>query len=252
MFHPAWGEAPYAAAVDRLTRLRAPLATVALILLTLVATARVVLGLSEVVTAGGSRAVGAARLAPNAGDAALTVVVGLLVVSCFVAPEVPSRRRLAGWGAVLTVLSVVATAVALGLSNLAVAGWNLVWGLPDLGVPALVGVALLALATSHRPAEVAHEAPAQADSAAVPAEEVDAPDPELEPSWAQDAAAGAVWRTAGEAARGAPAQSWGAASGDAVWSTPTPAPTSTPAPTPALPARTDRPHDDPDGPVARS
>jgi hypothetical protein len=214
--------------VDRLTPLRAPLATVALILLTLVAAARVVLGLSEVVAAGGSRAVAAARLAPNAGDAALTVCVGLLVASCFLAPEVPVRRRLALWGVALTVLSVVATAVALGLSDLAVAGWNLVWGLPDLAVPVLVGVVLLVLARPGRADQQAALPATALDPATTEAGNEDVPvvaDPELEPSWSQDAAAGAVWRTAGEAARGVPAQAWGS-SAEASW------------PTAALPAGT--------------
>ena len=49
------------------------------LLLVLVALARLGLGLSEVFGAGGSTAVAAARLSPNAGYAALTVVVGLLV-----------------------------------------------------------------------------------------------------------------------------------------------------------------------------
>ena len=35
------------------------------------------------------------------------------------------------------------------------------------------------------------------------------PDPRLQPTWQPDAAAGAVWRTAGEAAAGAPATGWG-------------------------------------------
>jgi hypothetical protein len=195
-----------------LTPLRAPLAAIALAVLTLVAAARVVLGLSEVVSVGGSRAVAAARLAPNGSDAALTVLVGVLVAACFLGPAVPSRRRLAVWGAALTVVSLVATLVALGLTDLAVAGWNLVWGLPDLAVPALVGVGLLALARSHRAVEAAPDAvvvpgDAEGQGAAAPEQ---APDPELQPSWSQDAAAGAVWRTAGEAARGAPAQEWGA------------------------------------------
>ena len=208
--------------MDRLTALRTPLATVALALLTLVAAARVGLGLSEVVTTGGSRAVAAARLAPNAGDAALTVLVGVLVAACFVGPRVPAARRLAVWGTALALLSLVVTAVALGLTSPAVAGWNLVWSVPDLAVPALVGVALLALA---RP-DAGETADREAAQAASPAEPLvaepapePAPDPELQPSWEQDAAAGAVWRTAGEAARGAPAQAWGAAD-QGGWSTP--------------------------------
>jgi hypothetical protein len=210
--------------VDRLSPLRAPLAAVALAALTLVAAARVVLGLSELVTVGGSRAVAAARLAPNSSDASLTLLVGVLVASCFLDPEVAGRRRLAAWGAALTGVSLVATVVALGLTDLSVAGWNLVWGLPDLALPAIVGVGLVALAragaTSPAPAAVA----APADEAEGTTTEVPAPDPELQPSWTQDAAAGAVWRTAGEAARGAPAQGWGS---DAETSWPTPPPAAT-------------------------
>ena len=238
MFHHGTDRPPYAAAVDRLTALRAPLATVALALLTLVAAARVGLGLSEVVSADGSRAVAAARLAPNASDAALTVLVGVLVVACFPAPRVPAARRLAVWGAALALLSLVVTVVALGLASPAVAGWNLVWSVPDLAVPALVGVALLALARpvagqrsdgpDAKQAGSTHDEPVTE-----PAPEA-VPDPELQPSWEQDAAAGAVWRTAGEAARGAPAQAWGTTDGG--WSRP------------ALPpAGDDRP--DPQGPV---
>lgn len=220
MFHHAGRGPPYAAAVDRLTALRAPLATVALALLTLVAAARVGLGLSEVLTTGGSRAVAAARLAPNAGDAALTVLVGVLVVACFVGPRVPVARRLAVWGAALALLSLVVTAVALGLAGPAVAGWNLVWSVPDLAVPALVGVALLALARPEAGKGADQEEAARQAGQGVeePAAEP-APDPELQPSWEQDAAAGAVWRTAGEAARGAPAQAWGAADAGS-WSSP--------------------------------
>ena len=200
--------------MDRLTALRAPLATVALALLTLVAAARVGLGLSEVVATGGSRAVAAARLSPNAGDAALTVLVGVLVVACFVGPRVPAARRLAVWGAALALLSLVATAVALGLASPAVAGWNLVWSVPDLAVPALVGVALLALArpVAGEGSDVRPALPtgSTAEPPALEPAPEPAPDPELQPSWEQDAAAGAVWRTAGDAARGAPAQAWGA------------------------------------------
>ncbi|GAA3570586.1 hypothetical protein GCM10022197_28770 [Microlunatus spumicola] len=200
--------------MDRLTALRAPLAVVALVVLTVVAAARVVLGLSEVVTVGGSRAVAAARLAPNAGDAALTVLVGVLVAACFLGPVVPARRRLAVWGTVLTVVSLAATLVALGLTDLTVAGWNLVWSLPDLAVPVVVGLALLALA---RPEPGRQEQQALTQDAAGPAPEPEPePDPDLQPSWTEDTAAGAVWSRAGDAARGAPAQGWGT-SGGAGW-----------------------------------
>jgi len=228
VFHPVRAAPPYAAPVDRLNALRAPLTVVALVVLTVVAAARVVLGLSEVATVGGSRAVAAARLAPNAGDAALTVLVGVLVAACFLGPALPARRRLAAWGSVLTVVSLVATLVALGLTDLTVAGWNLVWSLPDLAVPVVVGLALLALA---RPEPGRAEAPAAVtQGSGVPVDEPEPePDPELQPSWTQDTAAGAVWSRAGDAARGAPAQGWGT-SGGAGWASDDP---STPAVLPA-------------------
>ena len=43
------------------------------------------------------------------------------------------------------------------------------------------------------------------------------PDQRLQPTWQPDKAAGAVWRTAGEAAAGAPAAGWGADATTAAW-----------------------------------
>ena len=203
--------------MDRLTLLRAPFAAVALAMLTLVAAARVGLGLSELAVFGGSTAVAAARLAPNGGDGALTVLAGVLVAACFLPPAVASRRRLAVWGVVLTVVSLVATVVALALTDLEIAGWGLVWLIPDLAVPALVGAGLLVLARQEPAAGPARPEIAPVGVEDTPVEE--APDPELQPSWSEDTAAGAVWRTAGDAARGAPAADW-RSSGSATWSTP--------------------------------
>jgi hypothetical protein len=42
-------------------------------------------------------------------------------------------------------------------------------------------------------------------------------DQRLQPTWQPDTAAGAVWRTAGEAAAGAPAAGWGAEANAAAW-----------------------------------
>lgn len=223
--------------MDRLTRLRAPLAVVALAALTLVAVARLGLGLSQL-GADGSTAVAAARLAPNAGDGALTVLAGVLVASCFLPPEVGARRRLALWGAVLAAVSLLATVLALALASAEVAGWSLVWLVPDVMVPVVVGLALAALARAPRTDPVAAATPAPALEQA-PAEPD--PDPELQPSWPSDAAAGAVWRTAGEAASGAPATGWGAGEGTA-W----------PAAQPSGPRPGTRPADDgPEDPAGR-
>ena len=43
------------------------------------------------------------------------------------------------------------------------------------------------------------------------------PDQRLQPTWQPDTAAGAVWRTAGEAAAGAPAAGWGTGATSAAW-----------------------------------
>jgi len=211
-------------------RLRAPLAVAALLALTLVAAARIGLGVSELVTVDGSRAVAGARLAPNGSDGALTVLAGLLVVACFRDPGPPARRRLAVWGAVLCAVSLLASVAALATTNLAIAGWNVVWLIPDLVVPVLVGLVLVVLVRSE--AVVAGgagvgegavdgpvpDAPAEdgLPPAGTPASE---PDPALEPAWTTDAAAGAVWRTAGEAASGAPASAWGS-TGPTGWEAP--------------------------------
>jgi hypothetical protein len=43
------------------------------------------------------------------------------------------------------------------------------------------------------------------------------PEPRLQPTWQPDVATGAAWRTAGEAAAGAPATGWGADAAPAAW-----------------------------------
>ena len=203
-------------------RLRAPLAVAALLALTLVAVARVGLGLSELVTVTGSRAVAAARLAPNGSDGALTVLAALLVLACFRAPVPAGHRRFAAWGAVLCAVSLLASGAALATTNLAIAGWSVVWLIPDLVVPVLVGVVLTVLA---RPEEQAAPVASTAShEEAAPVVPEPAPDPALEPGWATDAAAGAVWRTAGDAARGAPATAWGSGA-PTGWEAPAPAAT---------------------------
>jgi hypothetical protein len=55
------------------------------------------------------------------------------------------------------------------------------------------------------------------------------PDQRLQPTWQPDAAAGAAWRTAGEAAAGAPAAAWGGDATPAAWQ---PIPTQSSGPRP--------------------
>ena len=66
------------------------------------------------------------------------------------------------------------------------------------------------------------------------------PDQRLQPTWQPDAAAGAAWRTAGDAAAGAPASGWGTDTSSASWQ---PIPTQPNGPRPPT-----RPKDQPPAP----
>ncbi|MVA76716.1 hypothetical protein GC722_11880 [Auraticoccus sp. F435] len=137
------------------------------------------------------------------------------------------RRALA----VVAVLAWLALVVQLGLL-----GWSLLGGPGEGGrppglVPALVAaavptllVALLAsvLARAARPtAGAVRSAAGQGPAAATPGRELETPEPpqteQQAPVWAPDEAAGAVWTTAEEAARGAGASSWGSSQDPAGW-----------------------------------
>jgi hypothetical protein len=60
------------------------------------------------------------------------------------------------------------------------------------------------------------EPASQQEKEAVPLEESQ-PDPELQPTWQPDAAAGAAWHTAGDAASGRPAAGWGSPESSSGW-----------------------------------
>lgn len=155
-----------------------------------------------------------AVLVPSAGMLVLVLLAGLLAASCFVAPVLPGRDRLALGGAVLSGVLILAGLVGIGVAHIPLSllatAWTSFTPLAALVVPLLVGWGLLVLRRDDR------GAPAPLPGPTPVADEQ--PDPELEPTWTPDAASGAVWRTAGEAARGASPARWEESDDAGRWS----------------------------------
>ncbi|GAA1839802.1 hypothetical protein [Microlunatus capsulatus] len=145
------------------------------------------------------------------------VVLAALVLACHLRPATAHARTLsavaAGVGGVGFVL-VLALAV-YGYTTYAApfSQLDLADRLDAAVVPLLAVVLLVALAA--RPAPAAAGALERGLRAVVAdgAPAAPAPDPALEPTWTPDAAAGAAWTTAGEAASGRPATGWGTPTG---------------------------------------
>lgn len=151
----------------------------------------------------------------------LVAMLAVLVASCWI-PEATSRAR------GLTVLSLALTSgllvTALGIlvAGLLMAPAEARVGMVSvfLGVVPWVTTAVIAIGAFvtllRRPS--VEVIPAEV-GAAEPPEPVRAlpADPSLQPGWSPDAAIGAVWRRAGDAAAGAPATSWDATGQTADW-----------------------------------
>lgn len=151
----------------------------------------------------------AARLSYPAALAALVVLLAMLVLSCVLGRS-PHARLLTALSLVSTMLA-AAVAVALAVADLAVGGPSvLVELLP--GVAALsvsvVAVGLLVMLLRRCASAARAERPVVATAEPEPAEP-EVVDPQQQPTWPTDQAAGAAWRTAGDAAVGAaPATAW--------------------------------------------
>jgi hypothetical protein len=190
--------------VDSLVRWREPAAFVAFGLLV----ANLVLIALAVVLDDGPVLDVAARLSYPAALPGLIVLLAMLVLSCVLGRTAHAR--------LLTGLSLVATALA-GLFAVGLAVADLVVGGPSTLIELLPGVAALSVAVvafglliillrrvSGGP---------RSEGSAIETPNPDQPAPELEdpqqqPTWPTDLAAGAAWRTAGDAAAGAPATGW--------------------------------------------
>jgi hypothetical protein len=148
------------------------------------------------------------------------VVLAALVLACHLRPVTPHARALAA-GALA--VAGVCLLLVLGLAGYGYTTYVAPFSQLDLAdrlvalvVPVLAVVLLGLLAARPTSADPlrAPAADAAADEEPRPAGPGEpAPDPALEPTWTTDAAAGAAWTTAGEAASGRPATGWGTAAG---------------------------------------
>ncbi len=155
------------------------------------------------------------------GPGEVVVAIGLAAMCWWAAADdVPGIRVVAGIGAALVAVQVLLTGAAavatfaLGGGALGMRLASLLAQLTWLVVPVVTVVVLLRVARSAGEKEpVAEVGPGdQAPAGQAPAE-IEAPEvvqPYREAAgWAPDEAAGAVWTSAGEAAKGAAASGWG-------------------------------------------
>jgi hypothetical protein len=194
-------------------RLREPAAWVALGAVVL----NLVLAVVAMATYPGQLADMALTLSAQAASPVPLIALAVLVSFC-VLRERTAHARL------LTLLSLIAGVLAvlfgIGMALLALAGA----ATPVLGtVAAIVSqaisiivvvllVKLFQLQAVPRRLPTGIGLPPYQESLPTPS-----PDQRLQPTWRPDTAAGAVWRTAGEAAAGAPAAGWGADATGAAW-----------------------------------
>jgi heme A synthase len=223
--------------MDSLMRLREPAAWVALGALAL----NLVLAVVGMMAYPGPLANVALTLSVRAANPVPLVVLTILVSFCVLRERTPHAR-------LLTMLSLLVggLAVLLGLTlalvGLAADPTPVLGVLAALVVQVTSVIAVVLLIKLLQLQAVPRRLPAGIGLAPYP-EPLPLPQPpdqRLQPTWQPDAAAGAVWRTAGEAAAGAPATGWGANT-SAAWQ---PIPTQPDGPRPQ--ARV------PDGPATRS
>jgi len=202
------------------------------------------LGVIELIVVGPSlRPTLALGIGAKIGNPAIFVILAGIVASC-VLVEPTARARLITLLAVLT--SVLALLTALLLTLLSLASRALLVDIAGVAVTLVIcglAVAVLIKLFQLQPAPaVSGPAPQQQPVPELPAPQFQPgpPDPELQPTWQPDAAAGAAWLTARDAAAGAPATGWGTPGEPAGWQ-PIPAgPTSPPAQPPAAEAADDQ------------
>jgi hypothetical protein len=177
------------------------------------------------------------------------VVLAALVACCHLRPATRHARTLTAAALVVAALSVL---LALVLALLGFRAYTPPFSqldfaerLVDLVLP-LIAVGALAVLLQ-RPRQASDAVPALAaareQEEGPAAVEEPQPDPELQPTWQPDAAAGAAWFTAGDAASGRPAAGWGSPEASGGWQ-PTPQlPRSVAEPREGAPAA-ERPEDD--------
>ena len=158
-------------------------------------------------------------LAYRIADPLAIIVLAALVAGCVVVDPIP-RAGVLTIVSTVTVAVVLLAALAMALLGLGQGPTDLLFNLaglliylvvPALGLSLMIKVWLLHQRSAGQPAPAPPALPPAAPALPPP------PDPQLQPTWQPDAAAGAVWRTAGDAASGAPASGWGAPGPEVGW-----------------------------------
>lgn len=212
-----------------MTRVPAVILALAIIILRLIATL-VSASAYAVPSEFGSFARAASAVSDQAIDPALMLALTVLVASC-VLVDPPARVRALTRVSIIVVAVSIAATVVLALIGInlrdRIVGVDTVSTILYLAVPLLSLVFLVRLFQLLTPADQVGARARRAETGTDPAgarsdSAVDQPaatppDPDLQPTWAPDAAAGAAWHSAGEAAAGAPASGWGTDGADDGW-----------------------------------
>ncbi len=170
----------------------------------------------------GPRLVGAFALGLSAriGSPALFIALGAAVASCVLVAPIARARLIATLAVVMSGIALlVAVVVALLAFSSRALKIEIVSVLVTLIISGLVFAMLIKL---FQVAPTPTPAPMPAPHQVMPPAPVDVlpprpPDPQLQPTWQPDAAAGAAWTTAGDAAAGAPASGWGTPGESVGW-----------------------------------
>jgi hypothetical protein len=158
-------------------------------------------------------------LSARAANPVPLIVLAVLVSFCVVRERTPHAR-------LLTILSLVVAVIAvlfgltLALLGLAAESTPVLAVLATIVTQLISLIAIVLLIKLLQLQAVPRRLPAGIGLAPYPYPEPlpapQLPDQQLQPTWQPDTATGAVWRTAGEAAAGAPATGWGGDS-SAAW-----------------------------------
>jgi hypothetical protein len=217
--------------MNSLMKLREPAAWVALGALVL----NLLLVVVALATFGGSFVSAAWLLSARVANPVPLLVLAVLVSICVLRERTPHARQ-------LTIISLVAGVIAV-LLGLVLASFGFGATAPVLAVLAAIvpqAISIIAvglLIKLFQLQAVPRRLPAGIGLVPHPSDELSPPsvaEQRLQPTWHPDAAAGAAWRTAGDAAAGAPAAGWGTDGSSVGWQ-PIPTQTIPVQPIPAQP-----------------
>lgn len=198
--------------VESLQRLREPAVVVVLAVLVL---RLVTVLVSFALASPGQPASLAVPAVASVADACTVVVLVVLVGWCVLRAPTRHARQLTGAAVLVTGLVILAYVVVAGVWLGSARREDGEWGylalvLLALAVPVLGLLGMVVLLQGQRRGHAA-EQPREVGTGQVqaPAELEARVDPDQEPTWQPDQAAGAAWLTAGDAAAGAAASKWG-------------------------------------------